>query len=157
MLVGFRERRLESQVRDSYGLVQFLVQTKFPLERHCLYNQLRALRVRCYNVAAIRRHKRLPCDVQVGTNHCVRHAVDKELGWGLLVALALALDEVEATQMCVGHADWYAAVVLQADGLDTVESLQVNLVYRGFIFEEYKGKPKSTKIREKVNSLSTFG
>ena len=72
------------------------------------------------------------------------------------MALALALNEVEATQMCVGHTDWYAAVVLEADGLDTVEGLQVNLVYRGFIFEEDKGKPKSTKFKGKVNSLSRF-
>lgn len=72
------------------------------------------------------------------------------------MALALALNEVEAAQMCVGHVDWYAAVVLQADGLDTVEGLQVNFVYRRFIFEEDKGKPKSTKIKGKVNSLSKF-
>lgn len=70
------------------------------------------------------------------------------------MALALALDEVEAAQMCVGHADWYTAVVLQADGLDAVEGLQVDLVHRGFIFEEDEGEPESTKFKEKVNSLS---
>lgn len=56
--------------------------------------------------------------------------------------------------MCVGHADWYTAVVLQADGLDAVEGLQVDLVHRRFIFEEDEGKPESTKFKEKVNSLS---
>lgn len=71
-------------------------------------------------------------------------------------ALALALDEVEAAQMCVGHAEWDAAVVLQADGLDAVEGLQVNLVYRRFIFEEDKGKPKSTKFKAEVNSFFRF-
>lgn len=55
--------------------------------------------------------------------------------------------------MCVGHAEWYAAVVLQADGLDAVEGLQVNLVYRRFIFEEDKGEPEATKLKGKVNSL----
>lgn len=72
------------------------------------------------------------------------------------MALALALDEVEAAQMCVRHADWYAAVVLQADGLDAVEGLQVDLVYRRFVLEEDEGKPKSTKFKGKVNSLSRF-
>lgn len=73
------------------------------------------------------------------------------------VALALALDEVEAAQMCVGHAEWYAAVVLQADGLDAVEGLQVNLVYRRFIFEEDEGKPKSTKFKERLIAFLDFG
>lgn len=73
------------------------------------------------------------------------------------MVLALALDEVKTTQMGIRHADWYAAVVLQADGLDTVEGLQVDLVYGRFIFEEDKGKPKWTKFKEKVNILSQFG
>lgn len=71
-------------------------------------------------------------------------------------ALAPALDEVEPAQMGVGHADRYAAVVLQADGLDAVEGLQVNLVYSRFIFEEDEGKPKSAEFIGKVNSLSRF-
>lgn len=71
-------------------------------------------------------------------------------------AFVLAVDEVQAAQVCVGHAGWYAAVVLQADGLDAVQGLQVNLVDSGFIFEEYKGKPTQGKFKRGVNCVSKF-
>lgn len=156
MLVGLREGGLENQIRDIYRLVHYLVQTQLPLERYCLNDQLRAGQVGRHNVAAVQRHEGLPRDVSVRTNDGVRHAVDEKLGRGLQAALALALDEVEAAEVRVGHADRYAAVVLQADGLDSVEGLQVDLVHRRFIFEEDEGKPKSTKFKGKVNSFSRF-
>lgn len=55
--------------------------------------------------------------------------------------------------MCVGHADGHTAVVLQADGFDSVEGLQVNLMHRRFRFEEDEAKPKTTKFKGKVNGL----
>lgn len=66
------------------------------------------------------------------------------------MALALTPDKVEATQVGVGHADGYAAVVFQADGLDAVEGLQVDLVYSRFVVEEDKGEPRSTKVKVKL-------
>lgn len=73
------------------------------------------------------------------------------------MALALTLDKVEAAEMGVSHGDGNAAVVLQANGFDSVEGLQVDLVHSGLIFEEDKGKPKRTELKGKVNSLSLFG
>lgn len=69
---------------------------------------------------------------------------------------ALTLNEVEATQVCVGHVERDAAVVLQADGFDSVKGLQVDLVHRRFVFEEDKGEPKRTKFKGKVNGFPGF-
>lgn len=141
VLVGLDEGRLEGQIWDSDGLVQFLVQRELPLEGHRLYHQPGALGVRRDYVAAVRRHERLPRDVQVGADDGVGHAVDEELGRSLQAAPALAPHKVEAAQVGVGHADWDAAVVLQADGLDAVEGLQVDLVHSRLVFEEDEGEP----------------
>lgn len=72
------------------------------------------------------------------------------------MTLALTLDKVETAQVCIGHAGWYAAVVLQAYALDTVKGFQINLVDRRFISEEDKGKPAPTKFRREVNCLLRF-
>lgn len=155
MLVGLRERGLEGQIGDGGdGLLQLVAQTQLALERHRLYAQCRALWVGCHHVAAVRRHEGRPRHIEVGTDDGVGHAVDEELGRGLQGALALALHKVEAAEVRVGHADRHAAVVLQADGLDAVQGLQVDLVYRRLVFEEDKGEPESTKFTAKVNSLS---
>lgn len=84
----------------------------------------------------------------VWADNSISDTVEQKLEFGII--LLLALDEVVAAQVSVCHARWHAAIVLQTDGLDTMEGLQVNFMHRSLRFHKDKAKPETTMVKERL-------
>lgn len=100
--------------------------------------------------ASIRGHVGGARDVSVRAQHRVCDAVNEQLWAGGGRGVLSALHEEVAAQVGVCHGLRRAAMVLQADGLEGHQSLQVNFVDGRVRFVEDEAKPgrRAVEVRE---------